>query len=136
MSPNLPSLILTQRQLCDIEMLLNGGFSPLTGFMTEEEYNGVVENMRLPSGLVWPMPINLDVSAEVADQYASGDQVALRDQFFNLIAILTIKDIYVPDKVKEASMVLRTTDDSHPSVNYLFHQGGNVYIGGSLHPTH
>ena len=131
-SPNLPNLILTARQLCDIEMLLNGGFSPLTGFMDQETYNGVVNDMRLPSGLVWPMPITLDVSADFAADKTVGQQIALRDQFFNLIAVLTVNDVFTVDKAHEAQMVLRTTDDSHPAVNYLFHQAGDVYIGGSL----
>jgi len=131
-SPSLPSLILTSRQLCDIEMLLTGGFSPLNGFMNKAQYEGVVENMRLPSGHVWPMPITLDVSHETATEYEVGTQVGLRDQFFNLIAVLTVTEVYIPDKANEALKVLRTTDTSHPAVDYLFNQAGEVYVGGTL----
>ena len=131
-SPSLPSLTLTQRQLCDIEMLMNGGFSPLKGFMDETTYKRVVHELRLPSGEVWPMPITLDVSKATAATYKKGQQVALRDEFFNLIAILTISDIYTPNKKVEAEQVFRTTDRSHPAVAYLFEQAGPVYIGGSI----
>ena len=63
----LTSWDLTQRQICDLELLMNGGFSPLTGFLTESDYNSVVENMRLKNGNLWPMPITLDVSQDFAD---------------------------------------------------------------------
>ena len=131
-SPKLPSLTLTKRQLCDIEMLMSGAFSPLTGFMDEETYKQVVRELRLPSGDVWPMPITLDVSKATAEKYNPGDQIALRDEFFNLIAVLTVKDKYAPNKKEEAERVFGTTDRSHPAVAYLFEQAGSVYIGGSL----
>ena len=70
---------LTERQLCDIELILNGAFSPLEGFLTREEYEGVLEKMRLPSGLLWPVPITLDVSPAFADEISKGETIALRD---------------------------------------------------------
>ena len=68
---------LTERQICDLELLLNGAFSPLEGFLTEAEYDGVLENMRLPDGTLWPMPVNLDVSADFAEQVEPGQTIAL-----------------------------------------------------------
>ncbi|MFV1980441.1 MAG: adenylyltransferase, partial [Rhodothermia bacterium] len=70
---------LTPRQLCDLELLINGGFSPLTGFMTEPDYNSVVSDLRLASGTLWPMPITLDVTEELASTLDPGDTLALRD---------------------------------------------------------
>ncbi len=129
---DLPSLSLTDRQLCDLELLLNGGFSPLTGFLTEEEYEGVVEDMRLPDGTLWPMPITLDVDSETAESYSAGDRIALRDATGLLLAVLTVDDIYKPDKEREAEAVFGKADEAHPAVFYLFDQAGSHYIGGSL----
>ena len=74
-----PSWDLTPRQLCDLELLLNGGFSPLRGFMTRRDYEGVCANLRLANGLLWPMPINLEVTEELAKQLSPGQTVALYD---------------------------------------------------------
>jgi len=137
---DLRSWDLTMRQLCDIELLLNGAFSPLEGFMTQADYDGVVEKMRLTSGVLWPMPITLDVTEEFAAELNVGDTIALRDQEGVLIATLEISDIYRPDKVREAQGVFGTTDEAHPAVRYLMRQAHPVYIGGKLRgvepPTH
>ena len=103
----LPDLVLSKRQLCDIELLLNGGFTPLTGFMSEAEYQSVVHSMRLPDGTLFPMPITLDVSEKKALdlKYGQHSSVALKDEEGNLIAVLDIRDIYRPDKDKEAQLV-------------------------------
>ncbi|ODQ81358.1 hypothetical protein BABINDRAFT_160712 [Babjeviella inositovora NRRL Y-12698] len=137
---SLKSLILTDRQLCDLELILNGGFSPLTGFLTEKDYNGVVENLRLASGHVWSMPITLDLSKEQAAQYQPGERVVLRDlRDDKALAILTIEDIYTPNKENEAVKVFRG-DPEHPAVKYLVETAGDVYVGGALEaiqlPTH
>ena len=65
---------LTDRQLCDLELILNGAFSPLDGFLSQAEYEGVIDNMRLPSGVLWPMPITLDVSEEFSGSIAAGEK--------------------------------------------------------------
>eukprot|EP00160_Parvularia_atlantis_P014808 Unigene3897_Nuclearia_a/m.11887 Unigene3897_Nuclearia_a/g.11887 ORF Unigene3897_Nuclearia_a/g.11887 Unigene3897_Nuclearia_a/m.11887 type:complete len:575 (+) Unigene3897_Nuclearia_a:154-1878(+) len=125
--------VLTDRQLCDLELLLSGGFSPLEGFMDEAEYKAVVTTMRLPSGLVWPMPITLDVSETQAAQVSIGQQIALRDNRDDaVLGILTVSSIYRPDKTLEAQEVFTTTDLGHPAVKYLFKQAGDVYIGGKV----
>jgi len=129
---DLPSWDLTPRQICDLELLMNGGFNPLKGFMGEEDYNGVVENMRLADGSLWPMPITLDVSDAFADGIETGQDIALRDQEGVILAILSITDKYTPNKAKEAEMVFGADDDAHPAVNYLHNQAGNVYLGGPI----
>ena len=128
----LPSIALSDRQLNDIELLLNGGFSPLKGFLNQADYEGVVENMRLADGTLWPMPITLDVSEETAGTVNEGDRVALRDKTGLLIAVMTVESKWTPDKEREAREVFGTTDKKHPAVSYLFDQAGPVYLGGPL----
>ncbi len=140
MAEDLPSFDLTPRQLNDIELLLTGAFSPLEGYMTEADYSSVVRDMRLADGTVWPMPVTLDVSEEFAGNLGPGSQVALRDQEGVVIAILTVADVYTPDKQVEAANVFGTTDVTHPAVNHLQHHAGQVYLGGDIEgvqlPTH
>ena len=129
---NYKDLVLTQRQLCDLELILTGGFSPLTGFMCQKDYNTVVEDMRLENGVLWSMPIVLDVTENYAENLKVGDSLALRDKESVLIATLEIEDIYTPDKINEAKKVYGSDDDTHAGVNYLFHSTNNVYIGGKV----
>jgi sulfate adenylyltransferase len=129
---DLPSWNLTDRQLCDIELLLNGGFSPLTGFLQEQDYLSVIELMRLTGGVLWPIPITLDVSPSFAESISTGDSIALRDLEGVLLATMEVSSIYVPEKAAEAVAVFGTDDVVHPGVRYLFDQAGNVYLGGSL----
>uniref|UniRef100_A0A7S4NQB7 Sulfate adenylyltransferase n=1 Tax=Paramoeba aestuarina TaxID=180227 RepID=A0A7S4NQB7_9EUKA len=130
---DLPTITLTPRQLCDVEMLLNGGFSPLEGFLNEDDYKSVVENTRLTNGKVWPMPITLDVSEETSKQHKVGDRISLRDEYGNALAILTVGSIYTPDKARESEMVFGSPDDQcHPSIEYIYNQAGAVYMGGKL----
>jgi len=123
---------LTERQLCDIELLLNGAFSPLEGFLDEADYRSVVENMRLESGVLWPIPITLDVSESFADGLERGQQVALRDLEGVIVATLTVGDVYRPDKAAEAKGVYGSTDEAHPAVHYLNNIAHPVYVGGRL----
>jgi sulfate adenylyltransferase len=123
---------LTERQLCDIELLLNGAFSPLEGFLDEDDYNSVIQNMRLTSGVLWPMPITLDVSEAFAETIQSGDRIALRDLEGVIIATLDVGDIWTPDKKAEAESVYGTTDEKHPAVHYLNNIANPIYVGGKL----
>jgi sulfate adenylyltransferase len=123
---------LTARQLSDLELILNGAFSPLEGFLTEAEYQRVLGDMRLPSGVLWPIPVTLDVSAEFAGGTTVGERIALRDPEGVLIATMEVSDIWEPDKAEEASRVFGTQDDHHPGVYYLMHQAGKMYLGGKL----
>ena len=129
---DLPSITLTPRQLCDIELLLNGGFSPLNGFLTKADYDSVVANLRLVDGTIWPMPITLDVDEDTANSFSEGDRIALRDQTGLLLAIITAENIWQPNKDVEAQGVFGTTNTEHPAVNYLMNQAGSHYIGGPL----
>jgi sulfate adenylyltransferase len=129
---DLPSWDLNMRQLCDLEMLLNGAFSPLEGFLDEADYRRVLADMRLTSGVVWPMPINLDVTRQFAEKLKVGDTIALRDGEGVLTATMEISDIYSPDLDVEAKSVFGTTDLKHPAVSYLKTRSNPVYLGGKL----
>ncbi len=129
---DLTSLDLTERQICDLELLMNGGFNPLKGFLSEADYNGVVENMRLTDGALWPMPINLDVSDEFAAGLELGQDIALRDLEGVILATMTVTDRWVPNKSREAEMVMGADDIAHPAVNYLHSTAGNTYLGGPI----
>ncbi|MEZ5537468.1 MAG: bifunctional sulfate adenylyltransferase/adenylylsulfate kinase [Thiolinea sp.] len=128
----LPSWDLTPRQICDLELLMNGGFNPLKGFLTEADYNSVVDNMRLSDGSLWPMPITLDVSEKFADSIDINQDIALRDQEGVILAILSVTDRWTPDKSHEAKQVFGADDIAHPAVNYLHNVAGSVYLGGAI----
>jgi sulfate adenylyltransferase len=129
---DLPSWDLSPRQICDLELLMNGGFNPLKGFLGKADYESVVDSMRLADGTLWPMPITLDVTHEFADTISEGQDIALRDQEGVILAILSISDIYTPDKTREAEKVFGADDLAHPAVNYLHHIAGPVYLGGAI----
>ena len=128
----LPSWDLTARQVCDLELLMNGGFNPLKGFLSEADYDGVVENMRLADGSLWPIPITLDVNEKFADQIAPGQDIALRDAEGVILAIMSITDKWAPNKSREAEKVFGADDKAHPAVSYLHDTAGNVYLGGPI----
>ncbi|KAF9968610.1 Sulfate adenylyltransferase [Actinomortierella ambigua] len=131
----LPSITLTDRQLCDLELIISGGFSPLEGFLNQADYNRVVEELRLADGTLWAIPINLDVSQEDIDSLGlkPSVRVTLRDpRNDDAIAILTIEDIYKPDKVKEATLVFGADDQAHPAVKYLHQSTHDFYVGGKV----
>lgn len=128
----LPSWDLTPRQVWDIELLLNGAFSPLEGFLGKRDYESVCHEMRLANGILWPIPIMLDVPEEFASSLHEGERIALRHPEGMVLAILTITDIWRPDVHEEARLVFETTDEAHPGVFHLLHQTHPVYIGGTL----
>ena len=129
---NTPSLILTDRQLCDLELILNGSFNPIQGFMGQNDYNEVLENMRLENGSIWTIPINLDVSEEFAEKIKLHEDIILKDKEGFSLAHLKVSDIWEPDFKKESEIVFRTTSHAHPGVNYLFSHTKRFYIGGKL----
>jgi sulfate adenylyltransferase len=129
---DLPSLDLTPRQICDLELLMNGGFNPLKGFLSQADYDSVVDTMRLVDGALWPMPITLDVSQAAADDIAVGQDIALRDQEGVILATMTVSDKWVPNKAHEAEQVFGADDHAHPAVNYLHNTAGDVYLGGPV----
>ncbi|HEV8353714.1 MAG TPA: bifunctional sulfate adenylyltransferase/adenylylsulfate kinase [bacterium] len=128
----LPSWDLTPRQVFDIEMLLDGAFSPLEGFLGKADYESVCATMRLADGTLWPIPIVLDVSEEFARSIVSAPRIALRHPEGMVLAVLTIGDVWRPDRAQEALQVYGTTDETHPGVFTLLHQTNPVYVGGRL----
>jgi len=136
----LPSWNLNARQICDVEMLLTGGFSPLEGFLGRVEHMSVCRDMRLADGTLWPIPITLDVDAIFAEELSEGDSLALRDFEGVILAVLEISDVWQPDRAAEARSVYGSEDTLHPAVDYLANRSGTVYLGGRLRglqpPTH
>jgi sulfate adenylyltransferase len=126
-----PSWDLTPRQLCDLELLANGGFSPLTGFMTRADYEPVRDQMRLASGALWPMPITLDVPEAFATGLAIGSDVALRDPEGVMLAVLHVEDIWAPDRDLEAQRVFGSNNQEHPGVAAVS-RANPVYVGGRV----
>jgi len=123
-------VVLNEREIADIEMITVGAMSPLEGFMTREDYEGVVERRHLAKGLAWTIPVTLSLADDGG--VAEGDEVALHDAAGTLIAVMEVQSKYRPDKLKEAANVLRTTDEAHPGVQYL-KSIGDTYIGGLIH---
>ena len=128
----LTSWDLTPRQICDLELLMNGGFYPLKGFLTEGDYNSVVEYMRLENGKLWPMPITLDVSQAFSNSLKIGQNIALRDQEGVILATITVTDSWLPKKKREAEVVFGADDLAYPAVDYLYNKAGPVYLGGPV----
>ena len=128
----LKSWDLTPRQICDLELVMNGGFYPLDGFLRQKDYEEVVENMRLANGKIWPIPITLDVSKDFADTVKTKQDIALRDQEGVILAILSISDKWVPDKKREAEKIFGSDDAAHPGVHYLNNLAGPIYLGGKI----
>lgn len=116
--------------LSDLELIGNGAYSPLTGFLSQQDYETVVENMRLATGEVWSIPITLPISKEQSDTIELQDTVKLVHQG-EVYGVLTVEDIYIPDKNKEAVSVYRTDDLAHPGVKKMFDRG-NIYLGGPI----
>ncbi len=129
---NLSDITLNDRQLCNLELLATGAFSPLKGFMTRTDYESVLDRMRLQNGALWPIPICLDIPETKAKSFEAGQSVALRDPEGFLLAIMEIEEIWAVEVGKEALQVFGTSDQVHPGVQQLYKKSGNFYIGGSL----
>ncbi|HEX9097376.1 MAG TPA: bifunctional sulfate adenylyltransferase/adenylylsulfate kinase [Candidatus Dormibacteraeota bacterium] len=127
---------LTPRQLCDLELLLGGGFSPLRGFLGRHDYESVVSRMRLTDGTLWPIPVTLDVPADVASKLGLGASLALRDPEGVMLAALHVKDMWQPDLAAEARAVFGTLDPAHPGVDHLLTATHPWYVSGSLEGLH
>jgi sulfate adenylyltransferase len=122
----LERLTLTSRELSDLDMLACGALSPLEGFMGSDDYEQVVEEMRLAGGLPWALPVCLAV-----DSVPSGDRVALADDGGRLLAVLDVEEVFEYDRRREAERCFRTTDDAHPGVARLYRQA-DLYLAGRV----
>ncbi len=129
---HLHSWQLNDRQICDLELILNGAFNPLGGFLNKKSYDNVLKKMRLTDGSLWPIPITLDVSSKFLSTINNAEKIALRNKEGFIMAILTIDDIWRPNFEEESMHVFGTTDQKHPGVDYLFNTSHKNYIGGSL----
>ena len=129
---NLQDVILNERNLCDLELIATGAYSPLTGFMVRSDYESVLDRMRLQDGLLWSVPVCLDVREQIANRLEVGQSLALRDPEGFLLAVMHIEDIWPVDREKEADKIYDTRDLSHPGVHYLYKTSGDYYIGGPI----
>jgi sulfate adenylyltransferase len=127
-----PSWDLTPRQACDLELVLNGGFSPLRGFMARRDHESVCDRMRLADGTLWPIPITLDVSGELGERLERGDVLALRDAEGVMLAALHVEEVWRPDRDAECERVFGTRDTAHPAVRHARELSGPYYVGGRV----
>jgi sulfate adenylyltransferase len=127
------SWALTRRQLCDLDLLLSGAFSPLTGFMGRADHQSVCDQMRLAGGPLWPIPITLDVPEGLARRLPSGAPLALCDpDGGDLLAVVHVDEVWRPDLDAEARAVFRTTSLHHPGVAQLLERTHHWYVGGRV----
>ena len=126
----MPALCLKAREISDLEMIASGAYSPLEGFLDRSDYSSVCAGMRLANGVVWPIPITLSVTNEQANAFRRFEDLALY-QGDHLLGILHLPEKYRYDKVQEAELVYRTTDDAHPGVRALYKQG-DWLLGGRI----
>lgn len=126
-----PSWDMSGHQMCDLELLMNGGFAPLTGYQNREEYEEILKSYRLSDGSLWPIPIVLDVTEEFADTLKEGTRIALRNPEGVMLASMQVESIWKPDKSAEAKAIYETEDLSHPGVAGLM-KSNPVYLGGAI----
>jgi sulfate adenylyltransferase len=128
MAKKTATINLSQRQACDVALIIMGGFSPLTGFMKKADYDGVVENMRTTGGVLFGMPVVLDVT----DPSIQGKTVLLKYKDIDM-ALLEADEVYTPNKVKEAAKCYGTSSGEHPTVMEIYSELGKYYVGGKVH---
>jgi sulfate adenylyltransferase/3'-phosphoadenosine 5'-phosphosulfate synthase len=130
-APGLPQLVLDDARRADLELIATGVASPLVGFLGRADYETVVDAMRLADGTVWSLPIVLPVARELADRLRDDREVALVDEFGELLGIMQLTERYTYDKQREAQAVYGTTDRQHPGVERLLAQG-DVLVAGPV----
>lgn len=129
--PAMPKIILKSREISDLEMIGNGAFSPLEGFMCEDDYISVRDNMHLSSGLPWTIPVTLSATDEMAESWSQGTDIALYESDDHLLGVLHLKEKFRYDKEREAERVYLTTETAHPGVAALYAQG-DWLLGGKV----
>ncbi|MFQ5457695.1 MAG: sulfate adenylyltransferase [Myxococcota bacterium] len=128
---SLVAVPLGQREISDLELIANGGLSPLTGFMNSADYTRVVSEMALAGGLPWTLPVTLSVADDLAGRVKPGQDEALEDGAGTVLAILHVEDVFPNEKQKEAQEVYKTTEEAHPGVAALY-RGGDTLAGGPV----
>ncbi|MBA3691047.1 MAG: sulfate adenylyltransferase [Actinobacteria bacterium] len=129
---NLPTLVVSERELADLEMLAVGALSPLTGFQGERDYHSILESMHLDNGLAWAIPVTLSVDQETAHRLGGADSVALcASEGGEPLAVLRVSEIYARDRSKEALGVYQTEDHEHPGVAAML-AAGELCVAGEL----
>ena len=136
LSNNISSLTLSLKQQCDLEMISNGAFSPISTFNNQKDYEEILLKNKLSNGLVWPIPIVLDVPDKFLKSLDKNEYISLRNTEGFLLAILKVKEFWAPNKKEEANLVFKSNDPNHPGVDYLFNHTNNNYISGELVPIH
>ena len=126
------NVTLSQRHICDLELMLCGALSPLRGFMDQVTYESVIERVQLTDGTLWSVPITFDVPDAVAEKITTGQKLALCDGEGFMVAVMTVADTWQPDKQREAQEVYGTTSTEHPGVRYLMEQVHATYVGGDI----
>jgi sulfate adenylyltransferase len=127
-----PSIDLTDQQLCDLELLLTGGFSPLRGFLTRADYESVLTAMRLADGTVWPMPVALALPAKTAEALTKGQRAALRDPEGTMLAVLEVNQIWERDRRREAEAIFGSLHPDHPGVRQVLEDPATILAGGRV----
>ncbi|HLB29117.1 MAG TPA: sulfate adenylyltransferase, partial [Dehalococcoidia bacterium] len=127
----LPTLRLSARAVADLDLIAVGAYSPLEGFMGQEDYQSVLKEMRLASGLPWSVPITLAVEKQEVRGLREGQEVVLQDEAGQALAVLHLEECFGYDKEEEAERVYRTTEAAHPGVAALYRQG-DVLLGGRI----
>lgn len=131
-SAGILSVALSKRQLCDLELLMNGAYSPLQGFMCQDDYRSVIDNMHLSNGLLWSVPVTLDISKKLSQQLKIGDRLGLMDHEGFTLAIMYVEELWEIDKELEAGKLYSSTDKAHPGVKYLYNEMEEYYVGGRV----
>ena len=134
LSNTISSLTLSLKQQCDLEMILNGAFSPLLTFNNQIDYEEILLNNKLLNGVIWPIPIVLDVPNDFLKALDKNEHISLRNAEGFLLAILKVREFWSPNKKDEANSVYKTIDENHPGVDYLFNHTNSNYISGELIP--
>jgi sulfate adenylyltransferase len=129
----MPSYVLNQRQLNDLELLINGAFSPLEGYVDQADYYSILEQMRLSDGRLWPIPIYLDITKSDAKKFQGSSPVVLEDIEHHPIAVIQVESLWKADKPMEAQSLYHSTDESHRGVNRLLYEVNPIYVGGTVY---
>lgn len=129
---NLPKLVISNKSISDLELISNGAYSPLEGFMKEKDYKQVLESMHLSDGLPWTIPITLPITRKQGEKIGIGDQIVLCDEDNRACGIIFIEEMYEYDQREEARKVYGTEDETHPGVKNLLEQG-EINIAGPVY---